>query len=99
MAHSRLQMCRAAGAVLVVVLGAGLGGCAPQPAAVQVTAPRAVAPAPAEALSQDALQTFMFGPPPRTTIDPFVRCRVNCPPAQAGAQAGTQAGAAALRSR
>lgn len=98
MAHSRLQMCRAAGALLVV-LGAGLGGCAPQQAPVQAAAPRVVAPAPAEALRQDALQTFMFGPPPRTTIDPFVRCRVNCPPAQAGAQAGTQAGAAALRSR
>ncbi len=60
-----------------------LAGCTPPVAPVASGPSRpALGQQAGPALTADELQTAMFGPPPRTRIDPLVRCWVNCPQAQ-----------------
>jgi hypothetical protein len=83
-------------AVWSLMAGGLLAGCTPPPAPIAAAPPKPAGVQLAQQaggpdVSPEGLQTFMFGPPPRTRVDPYVRCLVKCPPGQAG---GGQKGAA-----
>lgn len=74
------------------LLLASLTACAPPAPVAQTAEPtiyRVAAQPGGPDLSPDGLQSFMFGPPPRTRVEPVVRCWVKCPESQAGLASNT----------
>lgn len=65
----------------VLMLGLLVAACAP----AAVPAPMQTAAAPVEPTAvmtgQVGLMDYIYGPPPRTRVDPGIRCRFHCPDA------------------